>query len=176
MSEPSADAFANSTGSAMTEPDNRPRPQYGEYAPIAPVAERWPAPEAPTMVEAPPVNRTRDVVVTTVLLLLGVFDVVTSFATFADLGMALSQVYAQLGIDGTVSAALAAPYGLAINISRVGILAITIVVSLLLIARHRRAFWVPLAGFAVAGIVSSVLIIVVMSNDPAYQAWLAQVR
>ena len=156
--------------------DDRPEPKYGQYAPVPPIAQRWPAPE-PVQREVPvPVNRTRDIVVTTVLLLIGVFDVTTAYSTFADLGPSLTLIYDQLGIDGTASAALAAPYGLAINISRVALLAVTVAVSLLLIARHRRAFWVPLAGYAVAGIVSSVLVCVVMLNDPAYQAWLAQVQ
>ena len=157
--------------------DDRPEPKYGQYAPAAPAASatkptELPPPPPPPVV-APP-NRTRDVIVTTVLLLVGVFDVVTAFATFADLGASLSLVYKQLGIDGTVATDLAAPYGLAINIARITVLVITIAVSLLLIARHRRAFWVPLAGYVLAGIVSSGLVIALMLNDPAYQAWLTQ--
>ena len=160
-------------------PDPRPEPRYGQYAPlppanqtpVAPDKKDWPAPEPATKA---PVNRTRDIAITTVLLLVGVFDVVTTFKTFGDLGPSISVIYEQLGIAGTASAALAAPFGLAINIVRVSVLAITIVVSLLLIARQRRAFWVPLAGYAVAGIVSSILVCIVMLNDPAYQAWLTQ--
>jgi len=160
--------------------DTRPEPRYGQYAPLPPANQPpiappgkndWPAPEPATK---SPVNRTRDIAITTVLLLVGVFDVVTTFKTFGDLGPSISVIYEQLGIAGTASAELAAPFGLAINIVRVAVLAITIVVSLLLIARQRRAFWVPLAGYAVAGIVSSILVCIVMLNDPAYQAWLTQ--
>ena len=118
--------------------------------------------------------RTRDVVITTVLLLIGVVDVVTGFATFADFGPSLTLVYRQLGIDGTASSAIAAPYGVAINAVRIAVLAVTVVVSLLLIARRRRAFWAPLAGYVLAAIITSVLVATVMLNDPAYQAWLAQ--
>jgi len=153
--------------------DPRPEPKYGQYGPVVPqpVVETAPPPPPP----APPQpNRTRDVVITTVLLLIGVFDVVTAFATFADLGPSLSLVYKQLGIDGTVSGSLAAPYGVAINIVRIAVLVVTILVSLLLIARHRRAFWVPLAGYVLAGLVTSGLVIALMLNDPTYQAWLAQ--
>lgn len=154
------------------EPDSRPEPKYGQYAPLgtpvpAPEPTRAPPPPAPAMP-----HRSRDVIVTTVLLLLGVFDVVWSFATFANLASALTRVYAQFGIEGTASDELAVPYGAAINIVRIAILIITIVVSLLLISRQRRAFWVPLVGWALAGIASSILVAVVMLNDPAYAAWL----
>jgi hypothetical protein len=158
----------------MTEPDPRPEPKYGQYAPVAPVEAApetaWPPPEPPPPAPAP--NRTRDVVVTTVLLLLGVFDVVSSFSTFAQLASALTQVYAQFGIDGAASASVVAPFGLAINIVRISVLAVTVVVSLLLIARHRRAFWVPVAGWVLAGLVTSILVAVAMLNEPAYLAWL----
>ena len=159
--------------------DPRPRPKYGEYGPVAPAPtptpaaeQQWAPPAAATEVVRP--NRTRDVVITTVLLLLGVFDVVSSFATFANFAPELTKVYAQFGIEGSASAALAAPYGAAINIVRISLLAITTLVSLLLIARRRRAFWVPLAGWALAGIGTSILIAIVMLNDPAYTAWLTQ--
>ena len=159
--------------------DPRPRPKYGEYGPVVPAPtptpaaeQQWAPPAAATEVVRP--NRTRDVVITTVLLLLGVFDVVSSFATFANFAPELTKVYAQFGIEGSASESLAAPYGAAINIARISLLAITVAISLLLIARHRRAFWVPLAGWALAGIVSSILVAVVMLNDPAYTAWLAQ--
>jgi hypothetical protein len=160
-------------------PDTRPEPKYGQYAPIVPAAApapvpdaTWAPPVAPPAVAAP--SRTRDVVITTVLLLLGVFDVASSFSTFAQLAPALTRVYAQFGIDGSASDSLAAPYGLAINAVRISVLVITVVVALLLISRRRSAFWVPLAGWALAGIVSSILVAVVMLNDPAYLAWLQQ--
>ena len=161
--------------------DTRPEPKYGQYAPIVPAAPApvpdptWAAPApAPAAAVAP--NRTRDVVLTTVLLLLGVFDVASSFSTFAQLAPALTKVYAQFGIDGSASDSLAAPYGLAINVVRIAVLVVTVVVALLLISRRRRAFWVPLAGWALAGIVSSILVAVVMLNDPAYLAWLQQAQ
>jgi len=119
-------------------------------------------------------NRTRDTVITTALLLVGVFDVVTAYSSFANLGSSLTLIYAQLGITGSASSAAAAPFGIAINAVRIGVLAVTIVVALLLIARHGRAFWVPLAGYALAGIVSSALVVIVMLNDPTYLVWLAQ--
>ncbi|MBX3098400.1 MAG: hypothetical protein KF761_02370 [Salinibacterium sp.] len=162
--------------------DDRPEPKYGQYAPIPPDTEPKPVavsspppPPAPKAGKAPAApNRARDIIITTVLLLLGVFDVVSAFATFADLGPTLTEVYGQLGITGASTAALAAPLGFAINVVRISVFAVTVVVSLVLIERHRRAFWVPIAGFLVAGITSSVLLGIVMLNDPTYQAWAAQ--
>jgi hypothetical protein len=155
--------------------DDRPRPKYGEYAPVAPAAVTpEPVVAPPELATAPYPNRIRDIAVTTVLLLLGVADVVSSFSTFADLGPTLTELYKQVGIGGVASAAVAAQFGLGINIGRISVLAITVVVSLLLIARHRRAFWVPLAGFLLAGLTTTVLLAALMLNDPAYQVWLAQ--
>lgn len=156
--------------------DGRPEPKYGQYAPLskAPAPAPKPVVVSPTPPVGTPPNRTRDTVITTVLLLFGVVDVVSAYATFADLGPTLTEVYGQLGISGASAAPLAATLGVAINAVRMSILAVTVVISLVLISRHRRAFWVPLAGFVVAGITSSVLLGVVMLNDPTYQAWVAQ--
>lgn len=150
----------------MTDP--RPEPKYGQYAPIPPAVEQ---PE-PTVAAAPPApNRTRDIVITTVLLLIGVYDVVTGFAGFASLGAALTQAYELQGIPGFASAVFADQMGVVINVVKTVLLVLTIVVSLLLVGRHRRAFWVPLAGGLVAALVVVVCILVVLLGDPALLAW-----
>lgn len=154
--------------------DDRPRPKYGEYAPVAatPAVVEAPAPVVEVPVAEKPRN-VRDLVATTVLLLLAVADVTTSFALYANLAVQIKAlVYAPLGIPGDVTSALAEPVGLAINIARVTLLVVTIVISLVLIARRRRAFWVPLAGYALAGLVSTILVFVVLADDPAYTAWM----
>jgi hypothetical protein len=154
--------------------DDRPRPKYGEYAPIAPapVVVEAPAPAVEAPAEQKPRN-VRDLIITTVLLLLAVADVTTSFSLYANLAVQVKAlVYVPLGIPGDVTSTLAEPVGLAINIARVTLLVVTIVVSLLLIARRRRAFWVPLAGYALAGLVSTILVFVVLADDPAYTAWM----
>jgi hypothetical protein len=153
--------------------DPRPRPKYGEYAPIsttppaapvtASVVTAAPAPQAP--------YKTTDIIITAALLLLGVWDVVTGFAGFATLGTVLTQVYTVQGISGFASGELANEAGMALNVARIAILAVTIVVSLLLIARRRRAFWVPLAGGALAGLGVVVCVMVVIVQDPGFIAW-----
>jgi hypothetical protein len=86
--------------------DDRPEPKYGQYAPVpsappavepVPVVETAPvAIEPPTEAAVRP-RRTWDVVLTTLLLLVGVYDVVTSYGTFANLGESLKTVYQQQG-------------------------------------------------------------------------------
>lgn len=154
-----------------SQADERPRPKYGEYAPVPPpVVAATPAPApapAPAPITEKPRN-TRDIVVTTVLLLLGVFDVST-----ADFAYRLSATYQFLAIDGP-SGELAGSLSTLGTVLRWAILAVTIVISLILIARRRRAFWVPLAGYALATVVTGVLAAVILLNDPAYAAWAAQ--
>lgn len=153
--------------------DDRPRPKYGEYAPVAPAPVVVPAPVVEAPAEAKPRN-VRDLVATTALLLLAVADVTTSFSLYANLAPQIKAlVYTPLGIPGDVTSPLAEPVGLAINIARVALLVVTIVISLVLISRRRRAFWVPLAGYALAGLVSTILVFVVLADDPAYTAWVA---
>lgn len=153
--------------------DPRPRPKYGEYAPIS-TQPAAPAP-APVVVEAPAPtpapHKTTDIVITTAFLLLGVWDVVTGFVGFATLGTVLTQVYEVQGISGFASGELANEAGMALNYTRIAILAVTILISLLLIARRRRAFWVPLAGGALAGLAVVVCVMVVILQDPGFMAW-----
>ncbi len=154
--------------------DPRPEPKYGQYAPIVP-APLAPEPvvltPTPTPPPAPAPNRTRDIVFTTLLLLLGVYDVVTGFVGFASLGTALAQAYEVQGIPGFASKALADQVGIGINIGKTALLVVTIVVSLVMIARHRRAFWIPLAAGVLAALGVIVCVLVVLLGDPALLAW-----
>ena len=158
--------------------DNRPEPKYGQYAPIPPVPVQHDEPlvaPAPTEIAAEsstlPPRRTWDVVLTTFLLLLAVFDVVTGFARFSDLAGALRDTYAVQGIKGFDSDALAATFGVVINVTRIVLLVIAIVWSLRRISRHRISFWVPLLSALVSGLVVVVCVLVVLLNDPGFSAY-----
>ena len=155
--------------------DDRPRPKYGEYGPVAPTPA-LPAPEPVVVAAAPAPHRTREIVLTTLLLMLGVYDVVTGFPGFASLGSALAQAYEVQGIPGFASRSLADQVGSGINVGKVALLAVTIVVSLVAIARHRRAFWIPLAGGVLAALAVVVCVLVVLLQDPALLAWAAQTQ
>ncbi|MDH6180349.1 hypothetical protein M2152_000531 [Microbacteriaceae bacterium SG_E_30_P1] len=151
--------------------DERPAPRYGEYAPGAPRVEDPPLPP-PTPVEPEPEPKprynTRDLIITTALLLVGVWDVASRWQEYLGFGSVLAEAFAFQGLDEFTSYDEAAAVGLWMNISRAAILVITIVVSLILISRGRIAFWVPLVGGALAIIVLLVLSASVMVNDPAF--------
>lgn len=156
--------------------DDRPEPRYGQYAPLPPTPESPPTGPEPAAalpaVQAP--RRTWDVVLTTLLLLLGVIDVVSGFPQFAGLAATLGTVYASQGFGTFTSDGLAATMGIAINVARVVVLAAAIVVSLLRIRANRIAFWVPLAGAALAALVVIVCVLAVILQDPALAEYVAK--
>ncbi len=153
----------------MTDP--RPEPKYGQYAPVSTPAQTAPEPIVPTAAAA--ASRPWDVLLTTMLLLLGVYDVVTGFNQFSHLADALQAAYTAQGFGTFTADALAGGVGLAINIVRIAALAIAIVVSLLLIRLGRRAFWVPLAAAAFAGLFLLISMVVVILGDPAFAQYIA---
>jgi hypothetical protein len=163
-------------------PDPRPRPRYGEYADpstLPPPVVSTPAAPAAAPVAAAPTERPRrtwDVVITTALLALAVYDVVGGFSTFANLAPAIQAMFDQTGVGEFTATAVAQQWGFIANAGRIAILVIVILVSLLLIARRRIAFWVPLVGGALAVIVAVICIAVIIVSDPAYLAYLTAVQ
>jgi hypothetical protein len=154
----------------MTDP--RPEPKYGQYGPVPIPVEPAP-PVAAEQVVAPPARRTWDLFVTTALLMLGVVDVVTGFEQFSHLADALRAAYASQGFGVFTSDELAASMGIVINVARITVLVAAIALSLLRIRRGRRAFWIPLVGAAVAGLVVVTCVLIVVLNDPALAAYIA---
>ncbi|MCU1579113.1 MAG: hypothetical protein JWP19_1317 [Rhodoglobus sp.] len=152
--------------------DSRPEPKYGQYGPTPIPVEPAP-PIAAEQVIAPAPRRTWDLFVTTALLMLGVIDVVTGFGQFTHLADALRAAYAAQKFGAFTSGDLATAMGIAINVVRITVLVAAIVVSLLLIRRGRLAFWVPLAGAAVAGVFVVACVLIVILSDPALAAYVA---
>ena len=152
--------------------DSRPQPKYGEYAPTPPAVVEPPrvvdeaAAESIRDAAARP-RRSWDVILTTALLLVGVFDVVTGFEQFANLAATLRTFYEQQGYGAFTSVELAAAMGLVANITRIVLLVAAIVVSLLRIARNLLAFWAPLGAGVIAALVVVVCILVTVLGDPA---------
>lgn len=166
----------------MTDPtdptpvDQRPQPRYGQYAPVPPAG--YVAPQATPEPVAPPEpavrpRRTWDIVLTSSLLLVGVYDVVAGFSQYLDLGPALVTAFEQQGFGEFTSFARAAEVGVVLTVIRVVILMVTIVVSLLLISRGRRAFWVPLTGGVLAALVLMVCVFVIVLGDPAFTQYVS---
>lgn len=201
----------------MTDP--RPRPKYGEYAPlppaapehvadavdgshgsVAPVAPQYPEPSAmpqPGAVQRGAVQRGAtqpafantasdaiaperkrrlwDVLLTSTLLLFGVLDVISTIPVLANMGPFLRDALEPQGASFT-SDAIAAEAGGAANIVRVVVLAITIVFALIQIQRKRIAFWIPVVGAAIAGIVLTVAVVVAVMNDPGFIAYVESIQ
>jgi len=113
-------------------------------------------------------RRTWDIILTTALLALAVYDVIGGYSTFANLAPVMQSIYDQLSIGQFASTALAAQWGLIANIARIAILLLVVLFSLRLVSRRRLAFWVPLAGGALAVIVVLACFMVIVASDPAY--------
>jgi|GEM_PF-1907386 len=179
--------------------DDRPPPRYGQYAPVPPTtapsetvppgtaspAAATPATEAPAVrdewqppvVDTPaakdvtPQRDTRDIVLTTFLLLIGVYDTVGSFGRFADLHSLVQSSFDYAGVGQFTSTALAASVGLIINIARVVLLIAAIGFALYRISRHRTAFWFPVVAGAIAWAITIGCVLFVMVSDPAFTAY-----
>ena len=187
--EPASGPHEGASGaSAQTPPppprDERPRPQYGEYAPEGwtwqPPADQQTSDPAPQMV-APPAaasvdrpDRTADRVVTIVLLVIGIFGVWTAIGTLQALPEQLPQAIRQaseiLGGGATTVDYTPGPQvpGILLggSIGQVVLWLLTAWWAVSRLRARRIAFWVPLVG----GVVSLVLLygtmFIVIATDP----------
>jgi hypothetical protein len=165
--------------------DQRPRPQYGEYAsrddqakaaglpapsfapPAVPPAAHSSA--APSAKAGTP--RRWDILLSFALLAYGAVNVVAGFFQFADLGAVLEQVYTTMGIGKYTPTPLAGTLGIVINVTSSVLFVLTVIVTTRLLRRGRLAFYVPIIGGALAWIVSFVCVAVLMLGDPAFSAY-----
>lgn len=174
MSEGLAGASANWIGNAaMTEPDSRPEPRWGQYSdspPPPPPTEVEPTVAVPTQ----PVRRTGNIILTAVLLGIGLFDVVSRFDQFANFATVFRDAFEQLGYGEFASNDAANSMGIVQNVLRVVILFAAVVISIRLISSGKRAFWVPLAAGALAFVVLIVGVVVLMVMDPSFAQYLQE--
>ena len=166
---------------------SRPAPRYGEYAtPEEVAAARGPLPVEPTdpvsrlaapiPTAAPPRRmlpstpaphpRRANNLITTLLLVFGIWNTVSSIPSYLDFGAALSQGLELLGY-GTVS------FGEVAHTAGIVLLAVSLLVlvaavglSLRLMRDGRRSVWVPLAAGALFVIASVVVTTVIVANTP----------
>jgi len=171
--------------------DERPRPQYGEYAspdeqaqamgvPLEPVL---PPPVASERIEsaAPPADvipkpRPWDRIVTTALIAIGTFAVLTFFPAFATLSSTFSQAFTIAGYGDFQSTSLANSVGVVLNVVMVAFFLVSMFLALRALRSGRRAFWIPLT----AGVTFFIIVIVAMGavllGDPAFQAYIETMR
>jgi hypothetical protein len=178
----------------MSDPAERPRPQYGEYATPEeqrarikqpdltrlletgqdPDAPRGAVPAAPA-VAGKPANapaavargRFTDRVATIALLVYGLVNVVTSIPSMIDYGSYVSTVLSLLGVDGELAdPAAGRPWGIAAAlILAIGWL-LTAYVSWRSLARGRITWWIPLVAGIVFTLITGVLLMVPIVSDP----------
>ena len=162
-----------------------PRPQYGEYATpeeqrrLAGLAPVDAGPVAPVPVVAPPVEAAparqggADRIVTIALLAYGLVNVVMTALSYLDLPTVLQQSMDILGIDGDFTNFGPARLwgGVAAVVLVVGY-ALTVLVAFRRLRAGKRSWWVPLVGAAVTMIVVTICVMIPMTGDPAFLAYL----
>lgn len=161
--------------------DTRPRPQFGELAPegwswtppkddsAAPAVPVAPdAASVPAAAMAPGASRTPvwDRPVTLALLIFGLLATFLMISVLGSLPQAMQVLYTQEDLGTYTPAASVAGLITAGRIVEAGIWIVTTVLSILLLTRGRRAFYVPLIGGAVSVVAIFVFIGVVLTTDP----------
>lgn len=170
---------------AATPPaDYRPRPRYGELAPegwtwsppqdaSAPAASAVSesesasaAPMAQGSAEKPvPAPPGWDRPVTLGLLILGLLATFLTIAVLDALPQAVQMLYTQEGLGDYSPAPIVATLITAGSISQAIVWLVTAAVSILLLVRSRRAFYVPLIGGVVAFVLIFVFMTIIVGSD-----------
>lgn len=186
-----SDGRGAARGDASPAPsrDERPRPQYGEYAPEGwswqpPADERTsdPAPQMATPAP-PPVaasadsrrDRPADRIVTILLLVIGVFGAWTAIGSLQSLPAVLPEALRQaseiLGSGGEAFDYTPAPgvagLILAGQIIQFVLLALVVWWSIARMRARRLAFWVPLVGGVLSVIALYAIMSAIIVSDPA---------
>ena len=188
----------------MTDPAERPRPQYGEYATPEEQRARIKQPDMTRLLEtgqdpdalkgaapadtpsvaakpaAPAIRRGRfaDRVATIALLVYGLVNVVTSIPSMIDYGSYATTVLGLLGVDAELAdPAAGRPWGIAAAlVLAIGWL-LTAYISWRSLARNRVTWWIPLVGAIVFMTISGILLMVpIVSDTTVWNAILDSVR
>ena len=159
------------------------RPQYGEFATPEEqaAASGVPAPLAPpvpgTAVRvAPPLDAPRqrprwDSILTTVLLALGAYTVITSFIDTSAIGEAFATTFRQFEFGEFSSFDAASRMALVVAFVQLVAYVVTVALSLRSARQNRVTFAIPLIAGVVTTVVCALLLMSVVVNDPAYLTW-----
>ncbi len=188
----------------MSEPDPRPRPRYGEYAtpeqqrasikapeknphyappPVADAAHDAPAGVAPHLGTPSPTDRPVaavlrhpfDRAVTIALLVLGLYNVITTMIGRGSIAAQIDQAYRSMGLAGDY--AVTPLTGTVADVIAIASLVLWVIAAALagwFIVRGRVAFWIPLVAGVVAGVLSAVGYLILFLHDPAFVAYVQQ--
>lgn len=186
MSHGEAARNPDDDGVTPSRPDERPRPQYGEYAPEGwtwqpPADERTsdPAPQmatpTPAAASAPAAApRPADRILTIVLLAVAVIGALNSVLSLQQLAPQVQLVYDQQGIGDYTPPTWLPTLVLVGTILQLALLGVTIAWSIARVRAGKLAFWVPLAGGVASVIVMMVLMSIVFLNDPTFLSYLEE--
>lgn len=170
--------------------DERPRPQYGEYATpeqqeraanqnmpqrrfVGPPITPTPPPPPVTAASAPPglyssSKHPLDRFATIFMLGIGAFFLLSSIASYVNFSGTLSAGYRQFGAGNFPEPALADRIGIILLIAHSVLYVLTALLTVRRLARGGIAFWIPLLGFVAFVIVFLALGGVLYSAEPAY--------
>lgn len=173
--EEQAKAMGVHPAKPVVEPSAPPGMQAPARARAA--AVRGAAAPHPTADDARRARGSRDLVTTVTLLAIGLVWVLMSIPGAANLPDTLNRTYELQGYTGDHGpVALASTLGLFMNISSIVVWGVTCAVSVALLRRHRRAWYVPLIGAVVAGAIALALTLVAMLSDPGLVAYFASLQ
>jgi hypothetical protein len=179
--------------------DERPRPQYGEYAPegwswqpadqpdaAAAAAQAAPPPPPPMPAHAPgpgpagtgataaatAAPRNVDRFFTILLLAVGAIGAWNTSVSLHQLPGAVQTVYSQQGVGTYTPQDWLPTLALIGTVFMLALYAAVLGWSIARIRARKVAFWVPLAGGAVAVLSTMVLTSIVFLTDPTFQSYL----
>ncbi|GAA3003748.1 DUF6264 family protein [Microbacterium aurantiacum] len=173
--------------------DERPRPQFGEYASAEEqrarirqpdVTERLDAGVAPAGAEsaaaaqvapitgatATPPGRGRlvDRIVAFALLAYGLVNVVSAAPALVDYAAYMTSVFELMGVDAEIGDADAGqPWGIAAAVVLIGGWLLTAAVSWATMRRGRVSWWIPLVGGVVFSLIAGALVMIPLMSDTA---------
>ena len=162
------------------------RPQYGEFAtpeeqaaasgvPVVPAPLAPPVPGTAVRAAPPhdaPRQRPRwDSILTTVLLALGAYSVITSFIDTSAIGEAFATTFQQFEFGEFSSFDAANRMALVVAFVQLGAYVITVALSLRTARQNRVTFFIPLLAGVITTVVCALLLMSVVVNDPAYLTW-----
>lgn len=109
-----------------------------------------------------------DAAITVGLLAAGLFNVVGSISSNADLARSLNQSFALFGFGEYTATPQTPVVGIALNFVNVIVFVLTAWIALELVKRRRIAFWVPIAGAALAALIGVILLATLVMGDPSF--------
>jgi hypothetical protein len=172
--------------------EERPRPAYGEYATpeqqAAAMGKQYvPPPDPATIVSAPAPygglsgvsvapaapSRRWDFFLSALLLVYGLYSVISGLFQYSDLDAVANRYFQAQGIGTFTSTTphLATALGLIVNASDIVIFLLVAWITVRLLRRGRIAFYVPLIGGILAGLLVGTCLVVLMLSDPSFIAY-----